>query len=72
LEHAVPIVAGVVIGAACALLATAPQTHATGMPVAWGVIMPILIAIVLSGIAFCAWASALAVRGRLLSALREE
>ncbi|MEM9480922.1 MAG: ABC transporter permease, partial [Verrucomicrobiota bacterium] len=69
-EHWFLIAAGILLGAAAALVAVTPQADGAG--VQWPLLTVIVVLIGGAGIAFCVLASRLAVRGNLMEAIRNE
>lgn len=65
-ENAFLLLAGLIIGVAASLLAVWPVSRGASLPVAT------LAAILVGGVVFCALAARLALRGRLVDALRSE
>lgn len=72
LEHESLLMAGVVGGTACALLATAPHLLSSESSVNWGALGGMLMAVLAVGYVVCHIAGAMASRGRLIEALRSE
>jgi putative ABC transport system permease protein len=72
LENAGLLVAGVVLGTACALVAVAPQIRSAEAQVNTGALAGLLAGMLAVGLITCMAAGRAAVRGRLLEALRSE
>jgi hypothetical protein len=72
LEHAWPLLAGLVCGTLAALVAIWPTLHHAAAPRPYALLLSLLLAIVISGLFWIALSVAAALRGRLLDALRAE
>lgn len=72
LENGLLLVVGIALGAAVALVAAIPQLRLPVSGVSWPALTGILAAMLLTGLGSCALAAATAVRGSIVTALREE
>ncbi|NLT72409.1 MAG: FtsX-like permease family protein [Verrucomicrobiaceae bacterium] len=71
-EHWFLHLAGVLIGLGAALLAVLPELTKGASSLPWGLLAGINAAILLGGLAFCAVAARLVLRGNLMEAIRRE
>ncbi len=71
-EHALLLVAGLVLGVVCALVAVWPGASQSAQQLPWGFLGGLWAAVLVFGLLVCALAVVLAVRGRLLDAIRRE
>ena len=71
-EHSALLLAGMLWGAAAALLAVAPHLRSAEAAPNWTATAVLLTFVFVSGVGGCVWASRAAIRGELLAALRSE